>query len=107
YLSDFPSISPAGRLSLNFVQSIGGYKRPFQFQKHSQLFIGAHNEPLSVAPMRVSNPDCAPSIVRSNYATRPPGTQTRIVTKRRRRGPPRDAQLSAPALHLPTPRATG
>jgi hypothetical protein len=30
----------------------------------------------------------------------------RIVTKRRRRRPP-DAQLSAPALHLPTPRATG
>ena len=30
----------------------------------------------------------------------------RIVTKRRRRRPP-DAQLSAPALRLPTPRATG
>jgi hypothetical protein len=28
-----------------------------KFQKRSQLFIGAHNETLSVAAMRVSNPD--------------------------------------------------
>jgi hypothetical protein len=33
--------------------------RPFQFQKRSQLVIGTHNETLSVAAMRVSNPDCA------------------------------------------------
>jgi hypothetical protein len=32
--------------------------RPLQFQKRSQLFIGTHNEPLSVA-MRVSNPRCS------------------------------------------------
>jgi hypothetical protein len=31
----------------------------FEFQKRSQLFIRTHNEPLSVAAMRVSNPDCA------------------------------------------------
>jgi hypothetical protein len=31
--------------------------RPLQFQKRSQLFIGMHNEPLSVAPVRVSNSD--------------------------------------------------
>ena len=37
---------------------------------------------------------------------RPPqGIQARIITKARPRRPP-DAQLSAPALHLPTPRAT-
>jgi hypothetical protein len=30
---------------------------PFQFQKRSQLFIRAHNETLSVAAMRVSNPE--------------------------------------------------
>src|SRR5215472_4072822 len=29
-----------------------------QFDKRSQLFIRSHNEPLSVAAMRVSNPDC-------------------------------------------------
>jgi len=31
--------------------------RRFQFQKCSQLFIGAHNETLSVAAMCASNPD--------------------------------------------------
>jgi hypothetical protein len=30
--------------------------RRFQFQKRSQLFIGSHDETLSVA-MRVNNPD--------------------------------------------------
>jgi hypothetical protein len=34
--------------------------RRFQLQKRSQLFIRAHNETLSVAPMRVCNPDCFP-----------------------------------------------
>jgi len=24
------------------------------------LFIGAHNEPLSIVPMRVNDPDCSP-----------------------------------------------
>jgi hypothetical protein len=31
--------------------------RRFEFQKGSQLFIRAHNETLSVAAMRVSDPD--------------------------------------------------
>jgi hypothetical protein len=31
--------------------------RPFQFQKRRQFFIGAHNKPLSVGAMRVSNED--------------------------------------------------
>ena len=34
--------------------------RPFQFQKRRQLFIRAHNETLSIAAMRVSNPDRSP-----------------------------------------------
>ena len=34
--------------------------RRFQFQKRRQLFIGVHNETLSVAAMRVHNPDCSP-----------------------------------------------
>jgi hypothetical protein len=31
-----------------------------QFQKRDQLFIRVRNETLSVAAMRVSNPDCSP-----------------------------------------------
>jgi hypothetical protein len=34
--------------------------RRFEFQKSSQLFIRVHDETLSVAAMRVSNPDCSP-----------------------------------------------
>jgi hypothetical protein len=34
--------------------------RPFQFQKRSQLFIGVHNEPLSIVAMCINNPDCVP-----------------------------------------------
>jgi len=34
--------------------------RPFQFHKRSQLFVGLHNEPLSVAAMCASNPDRSP-----------------------------------------------
>jgi hypothetical protein len=32
----------------------------FQLQKRSQLFIRTRNEPLSVVPMRISNPDRSP-----------------------------------------------
>jgi hypothetical protein len=31
--------------------------RPFKFQKPSQLFVCTHNEPVTVVPVRVSNPD--------------------------------------------------
>ena len=34
--------------------------RPFQFQKRCQYFIRVHNEPLPIAAMRISNPDCSP-----------------------------------------------
>jgi len=34
--------------------------RPFKFNKRSQLFIRTHDETLSVAAMRVSNPDRSP-----------------------------------------------
>jgi hypothetical protein len=33
--------------------------RPLQFHKCSQLFICTHNETLSVAAVRVNNPDCS------------------------------------------------
>jgi hypothetical protein len=32
----------------------------FEFQKASQLFIGTHNEPLSIVAMCVCNPDRSP-----------------------------------------------
>jgi hypothetical protein len=35
-----------------------GANRRLEFDKRRQLFIGAHDEPLSVAAMRVCNPDC-------------------------------------------------
>ena len=34
--------------------------RPLQFNKRSQLFVGAHNETLSVAAMCVCNPNRSP-----------------------------------------------
>jgi hypothetical protein len=34
--------------------------RRFQFDKRNQLFIRARNETLSIAAMRVSNPDRSP-----------------------------------------------
>jgi len=35
--------------------------RQFEFQKRSQFFLRTHNETLSVAAMRVSNPDRLPA----------------------------------------------
>jgi len=42
--------------------------RPLQFQKRSQLFIGAHNEMLSVAVVCIDNPDCSCFVVESELA---------------------------------------
>jgi len=39
--------------------------RCFEFDKRRQLLIGTHDEPLSVVPMRVSNPDCSAFAVQS------------------------------------------
>jgi hypothetical protein len=36
-----------------------------QFHKRRQLFIRTHDETLSVAAMRVSNPDCSPIEIKS------------------------------------------
>jgi hypothetical protein len=38
----------------------GRVNRRFEFDKSRQLFIRVHNEPLSVAAMRVCNPDRSP-----------------------------------------------
>jgi hypothetical protein len=40
--------------------SAAGTNRRFEFQKRRQLFFCAHNETLSVAAMRVCNPDRLP-----------------------------------------------
>jgi hypothetical protein len=37
--------------------------RRFEFRKRSQQFIRVHNETLSVAAMRINNPDCSPVAV--------------------------------------------
>ena len=39
-----------------FSLSVLSPHRQFQFHKRGQLFIGPHNEPLSIAAMCVSNP---------------------------------------------------
>jgi hypothetical protein len=39
--------------------------RPFEFHKRRQHFIRVHNEPLSVVPMRIHNPDCSPFSIRN------------------------------------------
>jgi hypothetical protein len=37
--------------------------RPLQFHKRSQLFIGVHNQTLSVVALYVGNPDRSPFVV--------------------------------------------
>ncbi|PYK62643.1 MAG: hypothetical protein DME50_18955 [Verrucomicrobia bacterium] len=53
----------------NLVRSSGQFAatpdRRFKLDKRSQLFIRTHNEMLSVAAMRVSNPDCSPLRIKS------------------------------------------
>jgi hypothetical protein len=34
--------------------------RPFQFNKHAELFIRANNEAISVVAVRVNDPECPP-----------------------------------------------
>jgi hypothetical protein len=45
--------------------------RPLQFQKRSLLFFGAHNETLSIAAMRASDPTwlegSSPRVIRHRY----------------------------------------
>jgi hypothetical protein len=42
--------------------------RRLQFHKRRQLFIGAHNEPLSVGAVRVSNKDFWPTLLTGGRA---------------------------------------
>jgi hypothetical protein len=43
--------------------SIARANRAFEFNKRTQLFIRTDNEMLSVAAVRVGNPDCSPVAV--------------------------------------------
>jgi hypothetical protein len=43
--------------------------RRFKFQKRNQVFIRAHNEPLSVAAMRIGNADRSPFAMASSNAS--------------------------------------
>ena len=45
---------PSGSVNTVFAS------RRFEFQKRSQLFIGMHNEALSVVAMCISNPNYSP-----------------------------------------------
>jgi hypothetical protein len=42
------------------IENVAASHDSFQFDKRSQLFIRAHNEPISVIAVRISNPDCSP-----------------------------------------------
>ena len=44
-------------------QLAAGANRRFEFQKRSQLFISARNEPLPVVAVRIRNPDSSPFTV--------------------------------------------
>jgi hypothetical protein len=46
--------------------------RRFEFQKRSELFIGVHNEALTVVAMCVCNPDCSPARIHSRDAAPTP-----------------------------------
>jgi hypothetical protein len=56
--------------------------RRFQFQKHRQLLIGAHNETLSVVPVCVNNPERSPFVMYRCNATPTPSCFTEIVSYR-------------------------
>ncbi len=47
-------------MAVPFLEFTATPNRRFQFEKRGQLFIGAHNETLSVVAMCVCNPDRSP-----------------------------------------------
>ena len=52
--------------------------RRFQFHRRSQLFIGAHDKPLSVT-MCAHNPNCSPFDIQSRYPAQAPTDVAQIV----------------------------
>jgi hypothetical protein len=55
-----PKKEVVGFVALSKLTASGADRR-FKFQKRSQLFIGTHNETLSLVPMRINKPDCSPA----------------------------------------------
>jgi hypothetical protein len=53
--------------------------RRFKFEKRRQLFIGMHNETLSVSAMRVSNPDGSPVGIKTGNCSMRSTGQTAVV----------------------------
>jgi hypothetical protein len=55
------------RLLLRPNVCCGGASRQFQFHKSSQLFIGTHNETLSIIANSVCNKDSSPARIDSQH----------------------------------------
>ena len=53
---------------------------PFQFQKRSQLFIGTHNETLSVIPVCIDNPDCSSAQIDDGNTAPTPTGFAQVIT---------------------------
>jgi hypothetical protein len=52
------------KISLTCQANLPQAESRFEFQKRTELFIGAHNEAPPIAAMRVSNPNCSPLKIR-------------------------------------------
>jgi hypothetical protein len=66
--------------------------RRFKFNKRGQLFIGVHNETLSVVTVRVNNPDRSPvGIDGWDPAQTPPSTSSRSELTLNRRASSKNA----------------
>src|SRR4030095_890638 len=73
-LSASPSLANGGRECQHFVAN-----RRFKFQKRRQLFIGTHDETLSVA-MYVHNPDHSPLRINGRDPAQAPSRFLEIVS---------------------------
>ena len=61
-------------------QLAAGANRRFEFQKGSQLFIHARNEPLPVVAVRTRNSDSSPLRIEGGYAALTPIRFAEIVS---------------------------
>jgi hypothetical protein len=52
----------------------------FKFNKCAELFIGAHNETLSIVAVGINNPDCSPARIQGRDAAPTPSSFAEIVT---------------------------
>ena len=52
--------------------------RRFQFQKRSQLFVGVHNEPLTVVAMGISHEDRSPLAIHGCDAAPSPAVVVQV-----------------------------